>query len=194
MAGVLGIINIIRKIIYALWSCTSSQFRFFKCCKQKHKHKRMDVSIHNRKGLRRWPYHFQTLVFAKLRFPTIHCLSRRRLAHASILGPFGVHLLRFTLATHPGSALFGVASLSERSDPQVTRLNKIKCGSTAAGVRVCTWYERFNKQSIEPGLACKTHFTLHSNISHFTPTFRSTPLAPCHLPNCISPWGKERHY
>ena len=41
--------------------------------------------------------------------------------------------------------------------PQDKTLNKIQCGSTAAGVCVCTWYEHSNKQSIESG--SKTHFT-----------------------------------
>ena len=80
--------------------CEAAQahrFRFFKCCKQKHIHKRIDVSISNRKGPRRWPYHFQALVLPKRRFATIHCISRRRLALASVVGPFGVHLLEFTL-------------------------------------------------------------------------------------------------
>ena len=34
------------------------------------------------------------------------CITvRKRLALASILGPFGVHLLKFTLDTHPGSLM-----------------------------------------------------------------------------------------
>ena len=32
-------------------------------------------------------------------------LDKKRLALASILGPFGVHLLKFTLDTHPGSLI-----------------------------------------------------------------------------------------
>ena len=32
-------------------------------------------------------------------------MMRTRLALASILGPFGVHLLKFTLDTHPGSLM-----------------------------------------------------------------------------------------
>ena len=109
--------------------CEAAQahrFRFFKCCKQKHIHKRIDVSISNRKGPRRWPYHFQALVLPKRRFATIHCHIQKktgtRQCGRAVWSTFaGIH------SSYPPrfSTLFGVASLSERSDPQVTTLNNI---------------------------------------------------------------------
>ena len=46
----------------------------------------------------------------------IHCVfSETRLALASVFGPFGVHLLKLTLDTHPGSLMhyFGLSKTCE---------------------------------------------------------------------------------
>ena len=83
-----------------------------------------------------------------------------------------------TYAVHLSTLWVQLRGQTDRPNPKM--LNKILCRSTAASRCICKWYEhraKLGKQSTLP-----------------SPTFPSSPLAPCHLPSWISPTSKECVY